>query len=735
MNTGIARGRTPKTIPSQEPETQKPSTVRGIFVAETPKRPLSAPTARKKVAPVHIGHKAPGEEPVTKASASADGIADDSQCEEVVVVQGAVHRLPPSSSVKMPPPDARERHTSVSYRGDIIMFGGVVGKAASNTMAMFQTSTSRFRRLSYSGDSPPHVAGHSATVCKHYMFVVGGVIASSEAAAAGGDVGCVSVLDLNTLEWTVIPAGRTITAASSGEESTKGRNPCNTKYHSAVEFGGILYVFGGIKERGVKSNAVDMLMLDGVKWAPTSCATGESSHSSFAGTIAPLPRYSHTACRWGSEMIIFGGCSATESPLNDLWSFNFVSKRFSSLAMINLADGASMNSSSSYSSCISPRFGHAAAIVGDSMLVYGGKLADLSFSNSLFELNLASNVCRELAIGSGPSDSMPARAFSSFVMLGRNEDEEGARGEGLAEERDRGLDCSLFVFGGAGPCDNSHSVPLSTTSPAVLTHNSAFFVRLFPESRRRCASPQLGRPSSALGSNNEGGTISAADRQLLRRYRHRMAQSVSSGLFGSPPRTMSPCSVTPGHKWTSAEQQASVKRLAHPTTMTEKIAKLREEMCGLKRPQSASAGSRRVSPAQLADMYYIQTADVERRRQALLNKYLPADHGRKLTKEEMVLVRENAVKQVKNHAAAVQRIAAKVIVPVERKRFASKEEECAVVGRLTVEAANEHKKLMKSLSGKYCAPSTNDAEVAHMSQEAIDEMVKELYAGARRATT
>ena len=101
----------------------------------------------------------------------------------------------------------------------------------------------------------------------------------------------------------------------------------------------------------------------------------------------------------------------------------------------------------------------------------------------------------------------------------------------------------------------------------------------------------------------------------------------------------------------------------------------------------------------------------------------------------MVLVRENAVKQVKNHAAAVQRIAAKVIVPVERKRFASKEEECAVVGRLTVEAANEHKKLMKSLSGKYCAPSTNDAEVAHMSQEAIDEMVKELYAGARRATT
>jgi hypothetical protein len=168
----------------------------------------------------------------------------------------------------------------------------------------------------------------------------------------------------------------------------------------------------------------------------------------------------------------------------------------------------------------------------------------------------------------------------------------------------------------------------------------------------------------------------------------------------------------PIKKLTAAQQRNSLERLAHPADLTAKLERLRKEMLPRKIERDA-LGSREPLPAEhLADMYYTQTAEVARRRAALLNKYLPAEAKRKLTPAEMQAAREYAMKQVEARENAVKRAAMEMMLDERscwsagnksrgKQRFDSKEEELSAVHRLTAGTEKDRRELLRALELKY----------------------------------
>ena len=76
-----------------------------------------------------------------------------------------------------------------------------------------------------------------------------------------------------------------------------------------------------------------------------------------AGEPQPAPRYDHAAVMHGGKMIVLGGRAAGGAPLGDIWAWDPKRARWTSQPELSLSP---------------PRFGHAAAALGDHVWVFGG---------------------------------------------------------------------------------------------------------------------------------------------------------------------------------------------------------------------------------------------------------------------------------------------------------------------------------------------------------------------------
>ncbi len=121
---------------------------------------------------------------------------------------------------------------------------------------------------------------------------------------------------------------------------------------SVVTFGG----FGDDRDGGSadrRLGSVQALTGDHQSWRVV--ATSSSPH-------VPCPRERHTAVVHDTHMIVFGGRTNPENPLNDSWTLDLTSWRWSVIAL-------------SAPSVPPPRFRHAAAWSPAGMLVHGGRAA------------------------------------------------------------------------------------------------------------------------------------------------------------------------------------------------------------------------------------------------------------------------------------------------------------------------------------------------------------------------
>jgi hypothetical protein len=204
------------------------------------------------------------------------------------------------------------------------------------------------------GTMPPTRANHSAAVYRRTMFVYGGYSVHTTGRSTDEEVKACSLvygLDLTTHAWFVVEAPHT---------------PAPQRWGSASILSGSVWMFFGgfdpVAEECDQGVYAWHMELGEWRWLPV-------------GADAPPRRTMHTAVRWGTSLIAFGGVGSNGSlPMNDVVA----------LDMIN---GAWRELETSGSRPL-PRSGHTACVIGEEMWVVGGLDHSLQRSARTWALNL-----------------------------------------------------------------------------------------------------------------------------------------------------------------------------------------------------------------------------------------------------------------------------------------------------------------------------------------------------------
>eukprot|EP01012_Entosiphon_sulcatum_P013932 TRINITY_DN19094_c0_g1_i4.p1 TRINITY_DN19094_c0_g1~~TRINITY_DN19094_c0_g1_i4.p1 ORF type:complete len:402 (+),score=39.18 TRINITY_DN19094_c0_g1_i4:56-1207(+) len=337
----------------------------------------------------------------------------------------------------------RSLHTVVTFCNSMFVFGGAVDN--SNVVDIYNTDECRWHCISYAGEAPPCLWGHSAIQHHTYMFVFGG------ADKSGGLSNTIHCLDFSAGCWSVVePAtsdvpqprlGHTATLLVNkegmlifGGETRAGQLPTNDlwlfhfpsrqwhpiraggipprgrKHHSATEWDGHLYFFGGTDSRAT-FNDMYVLDLDGSGWQTVE-----------GGDFVPTERFGHTSVVHNGRMHVFGGMenaiisgglepSAARAHnlylLNDWYKFSF---KFGT--WIRLQPQGHTPSS---------RWGHTACQFNGKLFIFGGQNQRGSL-NDMFEISLSTltdDIFRDVA-GTKLVSSVPCE-FQPSEERGRGE--------------------------------------------------------------------------------------------------------------------------------------------------------------------------------------------------------------------------------------------------------------------------------------------------------------------------
>jgi len=156
--------------------------------------------------------------------------------------------------------------------------------------------------------------------------------ASSPARGSGAPIGPPSILGPQSLAWELPPV--------SG-----GSSPTPRTYSTFVEHDGQLWLFGGYGENKRSLNDVCVFKPQHNKW-----------DSVLTHGDAPRPVYLHTAVVYDRKMWVFGGNVASKES-DELHVFDFLTSTWS---RVNFSNGPPA------------RYGHAACVIGENMIIVGG---------------------------------------------------------------------------------------------------------------------------------------------------------------------------------------------------------------------------------------------------------------------------------------------------------------------------------------------------------------------------
>eukprot|EP00727_Mastigamoeba_balamuthi_P010688 m51a1_g6241 hypothetical protein (695) ;mRNA; f:10946-14108 len=213
----------------------------------------------------------------------------------------------------------------------------------------------RWTALTTSGVGPCARGGHSATVIGESVYVLGGCSFRSSTTDLAIHSNEVYVLDLRSLAWS--------TPATGGGAAMAPRYA-----HTATQVPATrnLCVFGGYNPKDGYLGDVWILSTASMTWyAPA--VKGQ----------APAPRYAHSATVIGNLIYVFGGC-AEAMCFRDIWTLDTAKMEWSKVHTKGGTPPA-------------PRAYHAAAAVGSSLLVFGGRAGNQYF-NDLFMFDTATLV-------------------------------------------------------------------------------------------------------------------------------------------------------------------------------------------------------------------------------------------------------------------------------------------------------------------------------------------------------
>ncbi|WVQ73192.1 hypothetical protein IAR50_002757 [Cryptococcus sp. DSM 104548] len=308
----------------------------------------------------HLGQGAYSGQPSQSSPAAAPVGQDVAQQQQHLPKQHDPSNFPwqvrhlrtyPPSSPNMPNSPFPRYGLSVpcfpSYSGHMLLFGGLVNERVRNDLWSIDIRDYSTLYVKTKGDAPPPRVGHASVIMDRILIVWGG---DTKVNASDPQDEGLYVLDLRSQEWTLLPVAR---------------GPVGRYGHAVCMVESKFYVFGGQAD-GAFMN--DMWSYD-IKQL-TSPDTPQVWEQVTYTTPPPPARTGHVLVSSSNGKIyLFGGTDGNYH-YNDTWSFDPATGAWSELTCIGFIP--------------LPREGHAAAIVDDTIYVFGGRdvkgkdLGDLS---------------------------------------------------------------------------------------------------------------------------------------------------------------------------------------------------------------------------------------------------------------------------------------------------------------------------------------------------------------------
>ena len=269
-----------------------------------------------------------------------------------------IRRLPASGTV--PPP--RESHSVTAIGSKLYVFGGFDGARVLNDLYVFDAHAGLWTQLVHTGISPAARAGHSATALgvPAHLVVFGGANSSRRFAD-------VQLFDTADGHWT--------------KPAVRGRPPTARYYHCACLARGSLLVFGG--SDGEQCLA-DLHALNAESWTWSEPLTNGPT---------PSPRHGHTGTLVNKLLFVVGGVGdgPGASELGDLHVLDTESWSWWRPAM---------------PSPLPPIAHHAAALIADKILLYGGSTRDALYNDVIM---IDSSSCTWQVVQNGDAAKLPRR--------------------------------------------------------------------------------------------------------------------------------------------------------------------------------------------------------------------------------------------------------------------------------------------------------------------------------------
>lgn len=254
-------------------------------------------------------------------------------------------------------------NAAASKEGWIYMMGGLVNsQTVKGDLWMIELATGQMAcyPVTPASEGPCPRVGHSSLLVGNAFIVFGGDTKVEE-----GDVLDDTLYLLNTGMFLVnlypLLCTDSFTATKAwSRASPAGPKPPGRYGHTLNILGSKLYIFGGQVEGYFFNDLVafdlNSLQSPGNRWEimiPDRGANGR--------VAVPPPRTNHSVVTWQDKLYLFGGTDGN-SWFNDVWTYDPSTNAWSELDCIGYIPTA--------------REGHAAALVNDTMYIFGGRIQD-----------------------------------------------------------------------------------------------------------------------------------------------------------------------------------------------------------------------------------------------------------------------------------------------------------------------------------------------------------------------
>ncbi|WVQ96869.1 hypothetical protein IAU59_003976 [Kwoniella sp. CBS 9459] len=399
-----------------------------------------------------------------------------------------------------------------SHSGHMLIFGGLVHERVRNDLWSMDIKQCETMLVKTRGDAPMPRVGHASAMADRIMIVWGG---DTKVNVDDPQDEGLYILDLRSQEWTNVPVSR---------------GPVGRYGHAVCLIEGKFYVFGGQADGAFMS---DLWMYD-LKQLSGSSHRWEQIR--YAGPPPPSRTGHILVAGNNGKLYLFGGTDGNYH-YNDTWAFDLASRIWTELSCIGYIP--------------LPREGHAAAIVDDTIYVFGGRdvkgkdLGDLAaFKLSNHRWYMFQNM--------GPSPS-PRSGHAMVAASGKIFIVGGEANQALTEIRDDPnmihiLDTSKIKY----PPDNIP--PRNSVAPSSMAG-------LPPMNQNHNSSPQLANQPNAM-STAAGAGIPPQGRTLTNAPQQQKDQS--------PPKHVQETPRSGQKSLPQSTSTDSLSRAASPPTAPER---------------------------------------------------------------------------------------------------------------------------------------------------------------------